>query len=171
MTESDIAWACGLFEGEGSVFLNPRKHAFACITMTDPEPVRAFHQIIGFGSLDGPFPPPKSHPTWKKKWRWRSGDRRNIERLLELFKSRLSPRRLKQFETVLRDCKVKNRLPTSPECGAGTYSGYARHRERKEAPCEPCRVAFRKYMKEWRARKKALIVGTGSGVNYAQSSG
>ena len=35
----------------------------------------------------------------------------------------------------------------------GTYAGYQQHRLRGEPPCEACREAGRKYMRDYRKRK------------------
>ena len=55
----DLAWAAGLFEGEGCFTFQGSKKARtrggrlgkAQLSMTDEDVVRKFHTIMGFGSL------------------------------------------------------------------------------------------------------------------------
>lgn len=124
------------------------------VGMTDEEPIREFLRILGVGNVDGPYQPKGKNR--KPVWRWRLGGKEAIEAVFALFYPRLSPRRIQQFERVLANAARKKRLPASPDCGLGTYSGYARHRKQKTTPCQACREAYRTYMKEWRS-KKALV--------------
>lgn len=76
----DLAWAAGLFEGEG--FVGPhdyRKHRPAwmmAVVMTDEDVVRRFHRIVGVGTVCGPAKPrAEGHlPTW----RWQVASRKYI---------------------------------------------------------------------------------------------
>lgn len=51
--ETDLAWAAGLFEGEGSITCSGRAPRLQ-LKMTDPEPVERFCEILG-GTLYGPY--------------------------------------------------------------------------------------------------------------------
>ena len=155
-SEADVAWACGLFEGEGSVYVNVKREHGGCVKatigMTDLEPLQAFCRIVGMGKVDGPFQP--KNPKCKLFWRWRLGNHANVEKLYLLFKERLSPRRCKQFEKALASTRGVNHLISEPTCGIGTYSAYTRHRKRGEPPCEACRKAQLVYMREWRNKNR-----------------
>lgn len=39
-----------------------------------------------------------------------------------------------------------------PDALCGSYAGLQRHKARQERPCEECREAGRKYIKDWRDR-------------------
>lgn len=51
--KSDIAWAAGLFEGEGSIVTNDG-HIRLQLKMTDEDVVRRFAMVLG-GNVTGPY--------------------------------------------------------------------------------------------------------------------
>lgn len=53
-TEAEIAWAAGLFEGEGTITTSGGRPRLA-LKMTDVEPVQRFAEIVGYGRLYGPY--------------------------------------------------------------------------------------------------------------------
>jgi hypothetical protein len=67
----ELAWAAGLFEGEGCIALNKandRRGAYArlSLNMNDEDSVRRFHDAVGVGYVSGPHlrPDPKHKPYW-----------------------------------------------------------------------------------------------------------
>ena len=60
-TETEIAWAAGLFEGEGSIGFRggSRGYVYAYLNLqlrsTDQDVVYRFHQIISEGNVNGPY--------------------------------------------------------------------------------------------------------------------
>ena len=84
VSESDIAYIAGLFDGEGSIsykqYMRKRKHQKKAyptwsirmeIAMTDRSVLIWLHEILGVGTVN-----PKRYKTkytvgWKKQWRWR----------------------------------------------------------------------------------------------------
>lgn len=72
-----VEWAAGLFEGEGCFYPhhreNGRVRAFAVLSMTDEDSVRSFHEIVGVGSIFGPYTDyrtVKDGAPRKPQWRW-----------------------------------------------------------------------------------------------------
>ena len=55
----EIAWAAGLFEGEGSIYPSGSGVRLA-LKMTDEEPIRRFAKIVKRGSVYGPY----SYERW-----------------------------------------------------------------------------------------------------------
>ena len=55
MADAHIAWAAGLFEGEGTITLCSGRARLA-IKMTDEETVLRFYKTIGAGKVYGPYP-------------------------------------------------------------------------------------------------------------------
>ena len=74
MTETGLAWAAGLFEGEGciSTYSNGQsKKAYwqLELRMTDADVVERFSQVVGVGTVYGPYTHSR-HPGSKPFWQW-----------------------------------------------------------------------------------------------------
>lgn len=97
----NIAWAAGLFEGEGCFTLSASNRSFprAVLTMTDEETVRRFAHIVGVGNVR-PNNPPSRPGHCKPQWVWYvEGD--DVSVVLHLFRPLLSTRRLERGEEVV----------------------------------------------------------------------
>lgn len=72
-TEDELAWAAGLFEGEGWITERLRKDGIKIPTLglrsTDEDVLRTFHRILGMrGTINGPL---AGRPAnWKPIWQW-----------------------------------------------------------------------------------------------------
>jgi hypothetical protein len=64
----EIAWAAGLFEGEGSI-THVRGRTQLRIQMADPEVLERFLEIVGVGKIYGPYTKP-ARDGYKRKPRW-----------------------------------------------------------------------------------------------------
>ncbi len=69
-----LAWAAGLFEGEGCLSFTRRpngslRNAQAILRMTDEDTVRSFQQALGFGTI---YAYPKRREHWKPTWDWKA---------------------------------------------------------------------------------------------------
>lgn len=70
MNEHEVAWAAGLFEGEGSVYAedqNGRRYLRFCLTSTDEDVIQRFARIVGVGKVYGPYA-----GTNKPRYDWRT---------------------------------------------------------------------------------------------------
>ena len=109
--EADIAWAAGIFEGEGTVYVHVRKHkvrdyltAMAAVDMTDGDIVNRFFETIKMGTCYGPYPRYgilKDGGKGKDRFRWTARKREEVEELFLLFSPYLGERRTQQFIDVL----------------------------------------------------------------------
>ena len=76
------AWAAGLFEGEGSIYINKtpgrlRKdgsrpvyyYPVLAVAMSDEDVIRKFHRIVGLGVVNGPYELREGN---KPMWYWRA---------------------------------------------------------------------------------------------------
>jgi hypothetical protein len=100
----EVAWAAGLFEGEGCIHLMKRssKNGKAALTlsMADQDVVHRFSRILGVGNLRGPYTQaPGSH--WKPMWTWEAGKRREVQSVLNRVLPFLGERRLAKAREVL----------------------------------------------------------------------
>lgn len=141
-----ILWAAGLYEGEGCASLDISGPAISVtIGMTDEEPIRLFHAIVGVGIVKGPF---KREGNRKEYWLWRVRSWDQAEIVFDLFRNWLSPRRIQQFEYAF--LHRPERPDTAPACGkcdpdTPSTAGYQRHRRKGETVCEAAWIANRKY--------------------------
>jgi hypothetical protein len=72
-SREEIAWAAGLFEGEGCISHIERGEGFdlqIAVVMTDEDVVRRFDQVVDRGRVYGPYLPPSHGPRRKQFWRW-----------------------------------------------------------------------------------------------------
>jgi len=89
-----IAWAAGLFEGEGSFTQRSRRYGkgrypSASLAMTDEDVVRRFHEIVGMGNVNGPY----DHGGNKLRWRWEIGVLQDFREFVEMMSPWLGTRR------------------------------------------------------------------------------
>lgn len=97
MDNTDIAWAAGLFEGEGSFSwhkIKTRKDSLkiaAVLSMTDKDVVEKFCRIVGFGRVKGPYQP---QPIGRKeRWVWEVQNFSEVLKTIDLFLPFLGERR------------------------------------------------------------------------------
>jgi hypothetical protein len=98
-----MAWAAGLFEGEGSIGAYSRAgrvsmNIMAQLVSTDEDVVRRFRAILGFGRVSGPIPRPE---RWKPIWTWRATRFEQVQALVAYFWDGLSVRRRDQARAAL----------------------------------------------------------------------
>jgi hypothetical protein len=94
---ADIAWAAGVFEGEGTVVVqwstrSPRQYVQLVVAMTDEDVVREFARVVGVGSVNGP----RANGKLGRKpiWKWSAaGTKAEAVLALPGFADRLGARR------------------------------------------------------------------------------
>jgi len=98
-TRTDLAWAAGLFEGEGcfSTVKNTRANT-ASLTSTDKDVVERFQRIVGFGSAHEK-PPEKVHH--KTQWVWKVASFEYFQATVALFWPWLCERRRQRALDIL----------------------------------------------------------------------
>lgn len=123
LTDEEIGWLCGLFEGEGSIlhYQTPVKGTSRMTTtrgvavgMTDEDVLRRFHRLVGCGTVYGWDSSNKKH---KKVWMWRCSKWVDLKPLLELLEPRMGVRRKDKIRLLLLD-PPKN-TPTNTHCNKG----------------------------------------------------
>lgn len=105
----DWAWAAGLFEGEGSIVIYqqrantinpPPKSVILALAMTDQDVVNRFVAIVGYGNAH----PEKLREPYKQSWRWQTGCKREVKRILESFLPLLGDRRREKALEAIELC-------------------------------------------------------------------
>lgn len=98
-----LAWAAGLFEGEGC-FSFAKRHGRiypnAIVDMTDEDVIRKFADIIGEGHVNGPYRPKKKGKC-KPHWRWRANGHRVVANIGDMLRPWLGKRRLERLAEIL----------------------------------------------------------------------
>jgi hypothetical protein len=66
----EIAWAAGLYEGEGCCTMGSNGYPRMLLGMCDKEPVERFGAALGFGCIRFDDSAPKKNPKWRPKYIW-----------------------------------------------------------------------------------------------------
>lgn len=125
----DIAWAAGLFEGEGCVRIRPRGCGEMTLAMTDRDVVERFAEIVGAGKVkrnDGP-----ARNGHQVQWRWNVSRFETVQAVVAMIWPWLGERRRAKALEVLTIAKtrgLRNSLKTHcpqghPYDAANTYYG------------------------------------------------
>ncbi len=103
---NDMAWAAGLFEGEGCITIGrstsdiiyPRLQ----LAMNDEDIVRRFHSIVGVGTV---YFKPSKNPKHGDTWVWRTGSFHHAQAVICMLWSYLGLRRTARAKEVLTMAK------------------------------------------------------------------
>ena len=99
---TQIAWAAGLFEGEGCITYRDKDHKqpYIKMNMTDFDVIRKFQDVVGCGST---YPVHKSreNPKWKDQLLWREGNKNQVIRILSSFLPYFGTRRAHKALDIL----------------------------------------------------------------------
>ncbi len=161
-TEAEIAWAAGLYEGEGTaIWLKSGRGQWLAVRMTDREPVQELCRIFGGNFKDGHINPGEVGKGYKPKYMWRISAWRDIIRVSEAIYTWLSPRRKAQLDKVLAH---RPEFPRGERaCPAEPFPsvlGYTRHRRLGEPACELCMESNRLYWAKHRVGRLDKIKAT-----------
>ena len=103
----EIAWAAGLFEGEGAICGTQKYHAiinqngerrkagfrwWAVMHSTDHDVLRRFHAVVGAGKVYGPYRDKRSD-DYKPQLRWATNTLEDTQIVLRLLLRHLGERR------------------------------------------------------------------------------
>lgn len=151
-SKTDIAWAAGLFEGEGCltqgrIGRDRRPYPHMVVSMTDEDVVRRFHRVVGFGNVTEKKPSPSEH---KVQWRWDAAGWECLDRFAALLGPYLGQRRQRRLAELLLSYVPPPPHPNTltTHCPAGhEYSGgnLITYKDGRRA-CRQCaRAARRRY--------------------------
>ena len=130
-SSAQVAWAAGIFEGEGCVFRRKgRSTVQASVTMTDRDRIELLHKILGVGTVIE-VKPQKAH--WKPAWKWSTASHDGVRHVGEMLYPWLGPRRRAAFEEAasVAHSGRADRIDECPNCGHRTTPGpMALHRKR-----------------------------------------
>lgn len=105
-SRENLAWAAGLFEGEGCITLSGKppsgKRVVLELGMTDEDVVKKFHAIVGVGHVGGPYHPSTRPNHHKPHWRWTVTGGRQAQAVLAALWPFLCLRRKAKAEEAIR---------------------------------------------------------------------
>lgn len=129
VTDSALAWAAGVFEGEGSAIIIRANHTTRVylgleLHMTDEDIVRRFSEVVGIGSVRGPY----EYAHFKPRWKWRASGAPAIELVTdERFCRWLGRRRRGRIAEILAVLDAQGPPNRSRRCQPGCEC--RRHKE------------------------------------------
>lgn len=93
----DVAWAAGLFEGEGCVHPRGKTSGELTLGSTDRDVVERFRDIVGFGTISTELRPPH-----KTLYKWSASNVADCTDVLSAFLPFLGERRADAAEALVR---------------------------------------------------------------------
>lgn len=111
-SEVEVAWAAGLFEGEGCITMNAGTTKLRlALGSTDEDVVRRFAAIVGCGFVNGPY----KIKGGKDQWRWGCATRGTLA-VLPMFLPYLGERRRARAAEIMaeRDALMRARVAPRP---------------------------------------------------------
>lgn len=142
-TIREIAWAAGLFEGEGCFSSSVRKdgktNVITCLTTTDEDVARRFFYVVGIGSMNRRE---QGINGYKPLFVWQAGGYENMRHVFSMLGPYLGERRTARVLGILNAQPAPyERANVPPRCGRTTMnsgSGAVRHERLGELPCMDC---------------------------------
>ncbi|SRR6266540_4508168 len=103
-TETEIAWAAGLFEGEGCWRIKTDgDYPSVSIVSTDLDVLEEFQRIVGFGKIYT-VNPTVWKPQWRQRWHWQVNACADVRIVIELLLPWMRMRRHAKALEVLACC-------------------------------------------------------------------
>jgi hypothetical protein len=99
-TETDIAWAAGLFEGEGCFSLANGKYLRCSMNTTDKDVLERFVKIVGVGNILDYKRGGVSPLTKKDGWQWSVSGKKALP-VAEMLRPYLGARRQMRLAEIL----------------------------------------------------------------------
>lgn len=129
--ELDLAWAAGIFEGEGCFVhikhphknRQQRRYLGMTVTMTDHDVLKRFVDIVGIGSMRGPLK--KEKPHFKDSFRWCTSGHQALSLCSDpRFVRFLGKRRRARLYEILTDVRSQPPLLPRMEKITHCFSGH-----------------------------------------------
>ena len=106
MTDAGLAWAAGLFEGEGCSWTSRNKNGTVkiglSVTSTDRDVLERFAAIVGgTGRVRARAKNPTRNAATKPVFQWTTQEREDVRRILRLMRPLLGERRAAKADVLL----------------------------------------------------------------------
>lgn len=152
--ESNLAWAAGLFEGEGCIQFSGKNSVILNVTSTDMDVIHRLQDLFG-GYVYGP----RTRKNSKKPfWEWQLRVAEDVHCVLVPMISWLGERRTeKAYQALERLNIIFANKEANERIDHGTRSGYVKELSRGITTCDLCRKAINEEQREIRRKKKLLL--------------
>lgn len=148
---ANIAWAAGLFEGEGNIAFTGKNSVSLQIGSTDLDCLEKLQDVLSLGAIYGP----KLKDGRKPFYTWNLGRGPDVKRVLELFIPWFCSRRLVRAQEAIDRLKG-GRCKNYDEIIHGTTGGYKTEIRRGILTCDKCRLALTTYKKDRKLIKEEI---------------
>ena len=112
MTQAEeLAWAAGLFEGEGCICVRPRTtprdgvYVTLQLGMVDEDTVRSFFRVVAGGTINRYHPPSHRALGRKPTWMWRAGAVADVKRIGDILMPFMHARRRAALSAALENVR------------------------------------------------------------------
>jgi hypothetical protein len=135
----ELAWAGGLFEGEGSFHLTKTFKPRAALCMSDEDSVRRFHRAVGVGRVNGPRLP---RGGTKEVWTWQAAKFEEFQAAVVFIWYGLGARRRAKAIEILAGVQYVDKS----RCGHGHMRNVENtiHRPNGKTECRLCALKTRR---------------------------
>ena len=107
VNDIELGWLAGVFEGEGCLSL-ARTYGkridrwWAGVVMSDEDVMHRFHQLIGVGTITGPYTR-TNRPTDKPLWKWQIAAQEDVLNFCALMQPYMGERRAAKMAECIGD--------------------------------------------------------------------
>ena len=151
MTDCEIAWLAGLFDGEGCIKWSGRNGVLLAISMSDPDILHKVKEITGVGQVYE-LSDRSLKAGHKPMYEWNIGKKQDVEYLLSSMVFWFGERRKLRAKEALK--RLQNNKGINLPVRHGTVSGYFRERKLGLETCSDCKTAQTEKSKYYAARLK-----------------
>lgn len=95
---ADLAWAAGLFDGDGCVTTHPTSGLQVLMSKTDQEVLDRFCKVAALGKVYGPY---SNGPGKRQRWQYQIADREDIRTLYRLLWNHLGSVKKDQYTKLI----------------------------------------------------------------------
>lgn len=153
MSEIEIAWLAGLFEGEATFGFQSEnvrpKRVRITIAMTDKDVIRRVYETLGSGYFNENSP--RVREDRKPLWIVSLGSQKDCKDLMQLFSPHMGERRLAKFEELIKHIDEN---PLAWNRGEGGNHGS--WRRMRKCDCKLCKQALEERRKWGRDHYKLM---------------
>jgi hypothetical protein len=106
MSDTELAWAAGFFDGEGHIRFSERRYSLRMsVNQCDPRPLQRFTEAVGEGKVRPIAPHKAARPTHRPMWEWDLSGYEKVTLVYLLLRPFLSESKREQGDDCLARVK------------------------------------------------------------------